>query len=75
MLVHLERLRKQAGPRVPFFQTQDRIQIEGDKWVADAEPEDWNFSRQVHALFPGRDVVWVTRAIDVEHVGTRSFSL
>lgn len=49
------------------FTMQDRIVRRGDgKFIADIEPEDWNFSRQLHRK--GLKLV-ATRAVTVEHFG------
>lgn len=53
------------------FQVNDRIRMEGGKYVAEVEPEDWNFSRQCHALGMR---VGVTRKVKLNHAGSQRFS-
>jgi predicted O-methyltransferase YrrM len=53
------------------FEINDRIVKEGDRWVAQTEPEDWNFSRQLARL--GVPFA-ATRAVAVEHVGEHRYS-
>lgn len=54
------------------FTINDRIIRDSNgEWKAQVEPEDWNFSRQLHAL--GRKV-YATRKVKVEHVGGIRFN-
>lgn len=63
-------LRKDWVERV-HFTLNDRIYRGSDgKWRASMEPEDWNFSRQCHALGVS---LYATKAIVVDHVGTTNY--
>lgn len=55
------------------FRMNDRIYFDSarDAYVAQMEPEDWNFSRQCHALGLR---VGATRKVQVEHVGQKRFT-
>jgi hypothetical protein len=48
------------------FTMRDRMRRGRDGWMADFEPEDWNFSRQARAL---EARIFVTRAVPVLHDG------
>lgn len=53
------------------FTIKDKLVIRPDgRWAAMVEPEDWNFSRQCHAL--GLKLV-ATRVVDVKHQGTKDY--
>jgi len=55
-----------------FFQISDRITLEKGSWMAEVEPEDWFFSRQVEAY---GGVVMATQKIELTHVGTKHYRL
>jgi len=52
------------------FTINDEIHEENGTWVAEVEPEDWNFSRQCRALGVP---LHVTRRVGVAHVGNKAF--
>ncbi len=61
---------RQSFARRVHFATHDRLVNEGGTWVARAQPEDYDFSRQVRSE---GGTVWATREIMALHVGTESW--
>lgn len=54
------------------FTINDRIrQAKDGTWIAEVEPEDWNFSRQCRALGIR---LYVTRAVMLEHYGQQRWT-
>ena len=58
------------GSKKVFFTIHDKIIKENGRWVECVAPEDWNFSRMVHAL-GGK--VMCTRKVSLSHVGMMPF--
>lgn len=52
------------------FTINDRIVFEKGQWKAQTEPEDWNFSKQCHALGVK---LFVTRKVVTEHHGSKAY--
>jgi hypothetical protein len=62
-------IRNDWAEKICFTICDELRKVDG-KWIAEVEPEDWNFSRQCRKL----DVdVWATRLVRALHIGRKSY--